>query len=462
MEIPFVGGAYQGRSTNLNAQVCQNYYPVLDKEGGKKIIALYGTPGLVLFGTSGVFSEVRGVHLLGDVLYAVIGNTVYQVSSTGTCTALESKLKTNSGKVWMAENVSQLMITDGSCGYIVTGETVTKITDADFPTPASLTYQDQYFIVAKKGTHEFYISALIDGLTWAATDYSLADGAPDDLLASYSYKRLLWQFGTKTTEIWYNSGNADFPFERYPGGFFRTGIKNGDTLAELPGGLYWLSNRGQVVRSVGLDAQPVSTPQIDYQIAQCIQTDARAFGYTQEGHNFYILTTDDKTFAFDETTGFWHTRASGNEDKRHRANCYCLFNGKRLVGDFENGKIYEYSLDAYDDDGEVMRAIRAAQAVHADRKQLFHYALEIEFEAGVGLTAGAGVDPKAMLQWSDDGGHTWGNEHWSDIGKKGKYADRCVWRRLGQSRDRIYRVIIADKVKRVIVGATLDAEVGTS
>lgn len=45
MEIPFVGGAYQGRSPNINAQVCQNLYPVMDQQGGK-VMALMGTPGL--------------------------------------------------------------------------------------------------------------------------------------------------------------------------------------------------------------------------------------------------------------------------------------------------------------------------------------------------------------------------------------------------------------------------------
>jgi hypothetical protein len=48
MEIPFIGGAYQGRSTNVNAQICQNLYPIIDQEGGK-VVALMNTPGLTFF-----------------------------------------------------------------------------------------------------------------------------------------------------------------------------------------------------------------------------------------------------------------------------------------------------------------------------------------------------------------------------------------------------------------------------
>jgi hypothetical protein len=65
-----------------------------------------------------------------------------------------------------------------------------------------------------------------------------------------------------------------------------------------------------------------------------------------------------------------------------------------------------------------------------------------------------------MLQWSDNGGHTWSNEHWRDIGLVGEYGQRCVWRGLGQSRDRVYRLKITDSVPRTIVSGYLDLEVG--
>ncbi len=45
MEIPFVGGSYEGKSKNLNAQVCQNLYPVVDQQGGKSVLGLYNVPG---------------------------------------------------------------------------------------------------------------------------------------------------------------------------------------------------------------------------------------------------------------------------------------------------------------------------------------------------------------------------------------------------------------------------------
>ena len=48
MQIDFIGGEYQDFSLNLNAQVCQNLYPVVDQEGGESILSLENVPGLVL------------------------------------------------------------------------------------------------------------------------------------------------------------------------------------------------------------------------------------------------------------------------------------------------------------------------------------------------------------------------------------------------------------------------------
>lgn len=115
MEIPFVGGAYEGRSKNLNAQKCQNLYPVVDKQEGKKVLALYGTPGLTRL-TLPKNGEVRGLCNVSDFAYAVIGNSVYKVTLGGAYTAQTGTLLTSTGKVWMENNGSQVMITDGQYG----------------------------------------------------------------------------------------------------------------------------------------------------------------------------------------------------------------------------------------------------------------------------------------------------------------------------------------------------------
>ena len=76
----------------------------------------------------------------------------------------------------------------------------------------------------------------------------------------------------------------------------------------------------------------------------------------------------------------------------------------------------------------------------------------------IGYPAAPGYDPQVMLRWSDDGGHTYSNEHWVSIGKIGEYYRRAIWRRLGMTlklRDRVYELSGTDPVKISIMGAEL-------
>jgi hypothetical protein len=75
-----------------------------------------------------------------------------------------------------------------------------------------------------------------------------------------------------------------------------------------------------------------------------------------------------------------------------------------------------------------------------------------------GLLTATAIDPQVMLRWSDDGGHTWSNEHWLSMGLTGQYGRRVIWRRLGMTlklRDRVYEVSGTDQVKIAIMGAEL-------
>jgi hypothetical protein len=120
-------------------------------------------------------------------------------------------------------------------------------------------------------------------------------------------------------------------------------------------------------------------------------------------------------------------------------------------------------LDYFTDAGAPIARIRACSHLNDPdyRYQIFH-ALQVDMQTGVGLTTGQGSDPQAMLQWSDDGGYTWSNELWASIGKLGEYLSRVRWRRLGRSRDRVFRVTVTDPVRVVMIGASVQVSVGVS
>lgn len=466
MKIPFIGGSATQRSVSLDAQRTVNLYPVMDAEG-KNTAALYGTPGLVTFATTAT-APVRGLYEAKGRLFAVVGATLYEIGYTGTATS-RGTLTSTSGPVSMADNGLHVVIVDGTNGYQFTLATnvFAQIADADWPAANRIAYQDGYFILNDAGTGSFFITSLY-GTDVDPLDFASAEGAPDPLISLICDHRELWLFGEESTEVWFNSGNADFPFERINGAFIETGCAAPHSVAKADNSVFWLTRdkrgHGHVVRAQGYQPAIVSTRAVEYAISQYTDiTDALAYTYQQDGHTFYVLSfpSANATWCLDLTTGVWHERMYWDgAENRHRGNCYAFAFGRHLVGDHTNGKIYELSLDAYTDDGATLRALRRTRHQHAEGRRLFWASLQIDIEAGVGLASGQGSDPQMMLRWSDDGGHTWSNEHWHSMGKIGEYARRAIWRRLGASRNRVYEVVIADPVKRVIIDAWADVEAG--
>jgi hypothetical protein len=346
--------------------------------------------------------------------------------------------------------------------------------------------------------------------------FSSADGSPDGVVAINCDHRQLWVFGTDSVEVWYNAGLANFPLTPIQGAFNEIGCVAAFSVAKLDNTLFWLGTdaRGQgiVYKANGYAGIRVSTHAIEYAIAQYGNiSDALAYTYQQEGHSFYVLTfpsanatwvydvsthaieyaiaqygnisnalaytyqqeghsfyvltfpSANATWVYDVSTQAWHERAGFENGAftRHRSNCQCNFGGNIVVGDFQNGNIYTLDLNVYADNGDIQKWLRSWRALPTGQnnlKRTAQHSLQLDCETGVGLNTGQGLTPEAMLRWSDDGGHTWSNEHWREMGKIGQYGYRTIWRRLGMTlkiRDRVYEVSGTDPVKIAIMGAEL-------
>lgn len=347
-----------------------------------------------------------------------------------------------------------------------------QITDPNFLGANQVTFQDGYLIFNKPGTQQFYLSGLL-ALTFDPTDIGSKEGSPDSIVGLISDHLNLYLFGSISSEIFYDSGNT-FPFERVQGAFLPIGCLSAFSIAKFQGSIFWLGcdeqGRGIVYRSTGYQPSRISTHAIETVIAAVSASNiatARAWTYQQRGHSFYCLNIPgtQSTWAFDTVTNLWHERASLSlgDLGRHRADCHAYAYSTNVVGDYLNGNIYSLDPDIYSDNGSPLPAIRSSPHITDSLMHQFHHWFQLDMETGVGADgSGQGVNPKAILQWSDDGGHTWSNEKWANIGPIGKKRTRVIWRRLGASRDRIYRVMITDPVKRTLIGADIGVESGMS
>lgn len=473
----FIGGAYLARSPNVAADRLVNLYPeVVDGAKGKHVAALYGTPGLRRTHELSGSGAVRGLYTTTDGrVFGVRGGSLYELFAGGTSVS-RGTLLTTTGPVSMADNGTQLAIADGTRGYVLTlaSNSFAQITDADFPGTSRFVFLDGYFCFPIPDTGQFGITGLYDGTSVDALDFATAEGSPDLTVTVLADHRELWVFGTRTIEVFFNSGDPDFPFDRIQGAFIEYGCGAAESVAALDNTIYWLGSgeRGQhlVFRATGYQPQRISTHAIEHAIStytEASRAGARAYTYQSEGHSFYVLGFDEATWAYDVSTGLWAERARLKSDGtlgRHRAACYTAGLGMNLVGDFENGNVYELDPDTFTDSGTAIPRIRTAPHVSQDLNYLFHHALTLDLETGVGDGTGQspGDDPQIMLTFSDDGGHTFSSERWVSAGKIGNFRHRAIWRRLGRSRDRVYEVRYTAPTKVVFINAKLDATAGRS
>jgi hypothetical protein len=486
VRIPFVGGTYNAVSGAIDASRAINFYPEVSPEDSKTPLSLIGTPGTALWATIGT-GVIRGYHNFNGVLFVVSGNKLYVADGSGASTEIGT-IASFTGPVSMENNGlskdgvggNQLVLVDGSVGYLynVSTASFSQISGGGFPTnPTMVAYLDGYFIVISSGSMGYAVSDLYDGSTWNALAVAFAVASPEPIASVLSAHNQLWFLKSETSEVWYNSGtptSQGSPFSKMPGGTIEFGNAAAFSVAQGAGSVFFLGsireNRDSrlvgVMRMTGNVPELISPPAINYRIGQLgTVSDAISYIYTDSGHTFYVLTfpTGNWTIVYDATTNFWHERSTyiggAASVRRHTGNCYAYFAGKHLIGDYRaNGKIYEMSAAYFDDDGQPLTAIRQAQhfADKNDGRMLSYHRLHIDAETGVGTQVGQGSDPKAGLSWSDNGGKTWSNEYYASMGKVGEYRKRMVWRRLGASRDRIFRLTISDPVKRVILGAWAD------
>lgn len=473
--IPFVGASYQARSLNVDAQRAINCFVEMDNASPRAPVALYGTPGLRKIATAPSGLGCRGAITQSGYAWLVIGGYVYKMDGSYNLTLVGS-IGTTTGQIGIASNGAEILVVDGSAGYIidVNLSTVTQITDPDFPSGVKrATYQDGYFIVTGDNSQSFYISQLLDGGTWDGLDFASAEGSPDSTVGCISDHRELWLFGSDSAEVWVNTGNVDFPFERSGNTFIEHGCAAAGSINKLDNTVFWLGaddrGFGIVWRANGYTPMRVSTHAVETAIGGYTTIeDAFSFTYQQEGHSFYVLTfpTANATWVYDAATQLWHERAYRDLNtgtlSEWRASAHCVLNNDHIVGDIEDGRIYVLDLDYFTDDTDPILRLRASQTQSQLQNRLFYKTLQIDMETGVGLTTGQGSAPLLMMRYSSDGGHTWSNYKEQTVGAAGAYGARCLFNRLGAGRNRAWEISMTDPIKFVVLGAFVDAEAGIS
>lgn len=438
--------------------------------------ALPGRGGWVLPGGQ------QALVVFGSTCYLVIVNTQATADAPATFKLRTvGSLSTNAGPVCIRDNGAggYALIVDGPNGYWynIATNAFAQVVDANFRGADRIAFIDGWLVVNHPGSQEFYTTTAQYSIQFSGSNFALVDNDTDLLITLEANKTELWLVGERHTEIWYDAGGQYFPFQRLVSTMIQVGCSAKNSIARYQtggdSGLIWLgkSERGEnvVIRTKDFSADSISTPAISNLITKFnVVSDAFAYVYQEAGHEFYVITfpTADKTLAYDLTTNMWAERASfdpaAGKFHRHRSAFFINFQDQRLVGDYQNGKLYRMDRSVYQDDIWPIVSLRRMPHIWdgGGRQRVFMASLQIQFSPGVGTQSGRGVDPHATLRISRDAGTTWGHDWKRTIGKVGQYLHRTIWRRISFARDSVIEVEVTAPVNRDIVGATLKAMSG--
>ena len=527
-DFNLVGSDYSAANPFQDRQVTINYYvEASPNRASKTPTALLTCPGLIQLaaapgGGAPGFTQamtawpqpssvtnlpVRGLWVLpgrqtaltviGSICYLLTAVTQGSRTTPGTISiAALGTLNTSSGQVVIRDN-GQLggvaVIVDGPYGYYYVYSAVgsstgaigsfTQITDPAFLGAKTVCFIDGWWVFEQPNSQTFYTNAAPYSTKFAGSYFANKDANSDLLVGCFENKEQLWLLGEMTTEIWYDAGGQYFPFQRLIGTELQIGCKAPYSISRLStdgqDSLIWFarSERGEnvIARSRGLNYEVVSTFAVSDAIASyAVTNDAIGYVYQEDGHEFYVINfpTADRTWVYDASMPIefaWHQRLSYDPYAatfhRHRSNCYANFAGMRIVGDYQNGAIYQLTRAVQNDAGWPMFRRRRAPYIwdKEDRERAHIMSLQVEFAQGVGQSSGLGANPQAYLTLSRDNGASLGSVYGviptdaqpAPLNVIGQNMNRTMWRRLGWSRWAVAQLDVIAPVNSDIVGATL-------
>lgn len=279
------------------------------------------------------------------------------------------------------------------------------VEDINYYEASTVTYFDNYFVLTRKDTNEFFLSAVGDGTTFPGLSFATAQVMPDNIVGAIADHQMLLIFGERSIETWYNAAGTQFPFQRYDGATIERGCSAAGTILKEDNSVFFLGDDKIFYRMQGATPVRLSTHALETQWANYEKIlDAFAFSYSIEGHKFICLTfpsgeappNGSSTFIYDTSTKLWHERDSTvalppdvtngvNLLGRWRGNCAVNAYNKTLIGDFLSNNLGIVSIETYAEFGVPIYGQVSSPPYREDRKRIFVPRFELEMETGVGV-----------------------------------------------------------------------------
>lgn len=510
-----LGPSYTTSDLGWDAQRTVNLIPELDDTGDAKAgvnIRLLTAPGTSIAHINNAYC-IRAIFKLPTGLVVVIfQNTTTQHSnvaifneSTGTLSTIPYAFANLDGSEnhegWPLANIyfehqvvrgafngTHLVVVDGSGTKIKVDLTDTTIgykwdylqaNGSTSPMDATdVAFIGGYFVFSEFNwsvdfgrSDKFYISGLY-ATTMDPLDVATAEYKADGIVALGALGGSLWLFGSRTMEVWAHTGGTNFPFERIMGTSSDTGILSRASLQQLADAFVWLACTSGGVPFIamtnGYSPVKISTTAIDNMLGSVASwSSVTSFVYTHKGHYYYGLNVPalGTTFVYDLHSKMWHERTGYNYHTAGQTTSAYAHSSPGLTSEhlvFRPGEPGVLKLDhestllktVTEPNGSQLQCMRVFPIVADPSLTRIRHNL-VQLDASAGDTAN---QPAYTLQWSDDSGRNFNTGRTLQPADVGEYTERFIWRRLGVSRSRLYKLSFSTSIPVSIRSVSLDAD----
>ena len=393
--------------------------------------------------------------------FVVAGNKLYEVTAAATMTE-RGTLTSSTGFVSMKNGLYQLLIADGTNGYVFTfaTNTLTQITDPDWRGSRWVDeINGQFIFVPADQPDQFYLSAIDDGSQFDALDFSSSDAQPDDIVTHRVLKQEVFFFNARSTEVWVYTGDTDFPLSRYNSTPIDIGCVGLRAAVVTSDSMFWVGatgvGSGLVYEMSG--HQPVRISQDAVEQAIAASTDiasARMWCYQIEGAEFIGLDAPGlaTTWVYNLATKQWHEQARlvAGEWLQWPVDQTTYFGGVHYATAGSQIYVIDYTIDTIG--SEPMGFERTwPHFVAGNLEPVSYRSLQTS------LTTGGTGNGSATLELSNDGGSVWGAPLRRTLGAIGRRMELVRWMGLGSAIDRVFRLRWSSAGPVTLYSATVDA-----
>ena len=457
--LPAIGQAYLHSDLRLSAQTCKNWYPELNKETSV-IVSLQPWPGNKSFAAT--TGDDRGTTFWNGLVYKVSGSTLCSVNAAGVSTVIGTV--GGLGRCDFPANTDYLVIVTSGLVYVYDGTTFTQNNSSELESPNYGDYlNNQWIYQGQNG--RFGVSDAGDPFTINALSYASAESAGDPLVRPYVFNQILYLFGTKTVEQWYNSGAGDPPFDRIQQGIIQKGLGAADSVANNDRVIYFFGDDRLVYQLAGNGVLSITPPALARTFQDYADpSNAVGFTLTLNGQEFYILHfPNENTWAFNETSGGWFELTIGANERPYPVTSHVYAFGKHLMAD--DGVLLELddSLNTYN--GLTVIKERTTGLISGEMlgnafigKRMFMSRMEVIGK----MKSPPSTAPLMMVDYSDDAGYTWSNPRFKPLSIDGNYSSVLRLTQLGSFKDRVFRYRISDDMHMSLHKVSGDFKIGNN